>query len=745
MRLSEMGISLLLFLLSEASWAQTYLDTVKRIQKTDKALVLDGFLDETLWKEAANFGFMEWRPDWGKRDSLTTFYITFDNRYLYVGLDAKDSQPNKIINRNLIRDGWYGDDFFAFQIDPNRTQKNAFVFSIYPSGARYDMAIANNNIPLGRSTNNPAYDMIWEGKTRMTEQGWQAEYRIPLSNLRFEIRNGEVTAAISGHRTINHENKLMVYPRIPQNISGANEMPSLKQPVVFEGLQPRKDLQITPYILGANQNSYFLNEQASTYQKNTLNELDAGLDVRLGITPSLTLDATLNTDFSQVEIDDQLINLTRASLFFPERRKFFQEQAGLFDFSLGRSSQLFYSRVIGINEGQLIPIIGGIRFTGELGNWDIGLLSLQTEGTRVDEDALPSENFSVLRFRKKMFNNRSFLGLMATNQLRNDYVNTALGIDAMVDLGNDNFFIGSVVTSVEGENYSEIASYGLDNTRMALLWDKRKQDGWFYRITYEFSGEDFNPSMAFLQRERHHNNNTQLNWGKFNNNPEEHVFQYQRWIPVWSDTYYTTDFSELLTWGNRSQWIGRFFSGDEISLFAQQQYEFLQEPLEFSNTITIPEGSYFFALFGASYTTGTRRSFKFPIAVEYGQFFDGENLEIRISPEWNINEHFTMEGSYRLNYLNFDVRDVSEWIHVPQVRLNWAYNLHLSGSLTTQYNSISDQVFAAVRLRYNFKDGHDFYFVYNQDFNTERAQEVPGLPYYNNQLFTVKYSYTFVR
>ncbi len=726
-------------------FAQEYLKSSETIQKTNASLVLDGRLNEVLWETAKPFPFMEWRPNWGAKDSLTTLYITFDDNYLYVGLDAKDPNPEKIIGRNLIRDGWYGDDYFAFQIDPNRTQKNAFVFSIYPTGARYDMSIANNNIPLGRATNNVAYDMIWEGKTQRTSEGWQAEYRIPISNLRFEIREGQVTAAISVQRTINYENKLLVYPEIPQNIPGANGMPSLKKPVVFSGLQPKKDLQITPYLLGTTSSAYTLDAIAGSYNKQSLEEIDAGLDVRLGITPSITLDATLNTDFSQVEIDDQLVNLSRASLFFPERRKFFQEQAGLFDFNLGILSQLFYSRTIGIKDGELVPIIGGVRLTGELGNWDIGLLSLQTEGIRLDEEALPSENFSVLRLRKKMFNDRSFLGMMATQEIRSDYVNAALGVDGMVDLGNDTFLIGALTTSVEGEDYNNLSFDVWQNSRLAVMIDKRKQDNWFYRAAYEFSGTAFNPSMAFLLRENHHNLYLQLNRGKFNNVREAHTFQYQRWMLINSDTYYTTDFSDLLTWYNRSQWSGRFFNGDEIAVFGQLQYEFLEAPLEFSPEVTIPEGHYFFPFFGASYTPGTQRKIKVPIALEYGRLFDGENLEIRLSPEWNFNEHLTLEGSWRINYLNFTARNLREWINVPQLRLNWAYNLHLSGSVTTQYNSIVDQVFTAIRLRCNFRDGHDLYLVYNQDFNTERMLQVPQLPFYNNQLFTVKYSYTFIK
>lgn len=723
--------------------SQDYLNSPENIHGTTHKLNLDGFLQEDLWEEAQSFSFMEWSPDWGAPDSLTTLYVTFDKDYLYVALDAKDANPDKIIGRNLVRDGWYGDDYFAFQIDPNRTRKNAFIFSIYPTGSRYDGAIYNDNVPLGNAPSTPAYDMLWEGKTQITDKGWQAEYRIPLSNLRFEIRDGEVMGGISAQRTINYDNKLLVYPEVPQNITGANGKPSLKKPVRFVGLKPKKDLQVTPYLLASNQNNFNLNSAETAYEKNASNELDVGLDVRYGITPSLTLDLTLNTDFSQVEIDDQIVNLGRVSIFFPERRKFFLQQSGLFDFDLGILSQLFYSRSIGINNGQLTPIIGGAKLTGELGNWDLGFLSLQSEGTQINTEALPTENFSVLRLRRKVFNDRSFIGLMATNRIREGYVNTALGVDGVIDVGDENFIITSLATTVEGESFSNSAYNFVDNSRFAFQFARRKRDGWFYRGAYEFSGKAFNPGMGFLLREKHHNFYLGLNHGKFKTDREQNTFQYRRWMPINSDLYFTTYFSEVLTWYNRSQWSGKFFNNDELMLFGQVQYEFLQEPLQFSNKIAVPQGDYFYTFFGASYSSGFQRAFKIPISAEYGSFFDGENLEFRMSPEWSINEHFTLEGSWRLNYLNFKERAVNEWINVPQLRMNWAYNLHLSGSITTQYNSIQDQVFTSARLRYNFRDGHNLYVVYNQDYNTDRMQFNPELPRFNNQLVTLKYVYTF--
>lgn len=631
------------------------------IKKTNSNIVLDGKLTNEEWGEHQIFSFLEFTPNWNQKDSLTTMRMTFDDDFVYLGVMANEPEPVKIINRNLLRDGWYGDDFIAFGIDPNRTKKNAVVFSIYPSGSRYDMSISNDGIPLGDSTFNPSYDMIWEGKTKITEKGWFAEYKIPISNLRFVEKGGSVIAGISVVRTQNHSNRSVRTMPLPlQNNPNATETPSLYQPVVFDGLHPRKQLQITPYVLGSVANSYVLDD--NTYQKQKDNNLEAGIDLRYGITPKLTLDASINTDFAQVEIDDQIVNINdRVNIFLPEKRKFFQEQAGLFDFSAGILSQLFYSRTIGINSGKLTPIIGGVRLTGQVGNTDIGLLSLQTEGVNLGDDGkVSSENFSVLRLRNKIVNDKSFIGFMVTNRLRKGYFNTAIGLDGVFSLPKSLYFIPSISVTAE----KDAGNFDLaDNSRVSLLLDKRKEDGLFYRAAYEFSGKQYNPGMGFLLREKHHNFYGGLNYGIYNEDKNSALFQYTRWNIVNSDLYYTTDFSSVITWYNRSSWKGRLFNGDSFSAFGQVQYENLENPIHFTNTLVAPIGEYTFYYSGISYSPGNKRNIQFPASIEYGTFYDGTNLKLEIGSTINLGKHFNIESSWRANYITFDKRNAKEWVH----------------------------------------------------------------------------------
>ncbi len=715
-----------------------------KIKKTEEKIVLDGKLSESIWKTLSPFDFTEFTPNNGQKDTLTTMFVTYDDTNLYIGFIAKEPTKDAVISRSLLRDKWYGDDYVSFHIDPNDSDEKSFIFSVFPTGSRTDIAVSNDAIPLGNSTFNNSYDMIWESKVHHDEEGWSVEFKIPISNLRFKKSGKDLVAGISGLRSQNHLNKRVTFPELPQNLPNAVERPSLKHAVVFEDLSPTKQLQITPYITGSTINAYNFLDAENRHDKTTSNDFDAGLDIRYGISPDLILDVTVNTDFSQVEIDDQIVNINdRVNIFLPEKRKFFQEQAGLFDFNAGILSQLFYSRNIGINDGQLTPIIGGARLTGNIGKTDIGFLSLQTEGIRISEtNLIPTENFSVLRLRRKIVNQKSFIGFMVTNRIRNGYFNTAIGVDNVISFPKDLFLISSVSTSIEKgeENYNAI-----DNTRLSIFLDKRRQDNWFYKAAYEYSGDNYNPSMGFLLRERHHNFYVGLSHGKFNSDKKKHLFQYNQFRILNSDVYMNTNFTDVITWYNRSFWSGRLFSGDSFSVFAQTQYESLDNALNFDDNLFVSQGNYWFYYFGASYNPAIQHRIQIPFGVEYGTFFDGTNLRFNLNPTINLGKHFNIESSYRLNKITFKERNQNEWLHIGQAKFNWAYNLHLSGSLITQYNSLSNKLFTSARLRYNFRDGHDLYLVYNQDYNTQRNLLTPEPPRYNNQILTLKYLYTFFK
>lgn len=711
------------------------------IKALNGEIILDGKVDEPAWQSIPSFDYIMFRPDWGKPNNNTVLKVTFDDRFLYVGAILRDSAAAPIISRNLVRDGWNGDDWFTFHVDAAFNKQNAAVFSIYPSGSRYDMVVSNDAIELGNSTFNSTYDMLWEGKTHMLPDGWSLEMKIPLSNLRFRDEGGKVFSAISSARTILDRNELYVFPAMPQEVNSSIMKPSIKRPVVFEGLRTKKQLLITPYLLGGNDRSLELNTEQTGYEKQSNFTREVGLDVRYGISSNITLDLTLNTDFAQVEADDQQINISRFSLFFPEKRRFFQEQAGLYEVGMGGTSQLFYSRNIGIFQGNLAPIIGGARLNGQLDNWEVGALSIQTQNTTANDTDLPSENFSVARLRRKVLNSRSFVGFMGTHRSRSGYRNSAFSADAFLNVKGETYFVSTLAYSADSENQG---SGFLNNIRFASELRRQVNDGWIYSINYNYSAPDFNPGMGFLNRENFHNTFLQLQNGKYNQAGEGN-FQYVKWTLLASDFWASTE-GQFETWYNYTGWEATGFNGDSYDVSHIRELQQLEQPLQFSDKLTVPAGRYFFHYAFLGFYPAAQRRFGHWARVEAGSFYGGRRLAITYNPSFNLSENINLSATWRANYIDLShVGSGKEWLHVGRVKLEAALNLHLSGSFTWQYNSNSQTFFNNARIRYNFRDGHDLYLVYNENFNTELEREVPILPRSSQQAFLLKYVYTFYR
>lgn len=705
-------------------------------------ITLDGKVDEAAWQQIPSFDFIMFRPDWGKPNDNTILKVAFDDRFLYVAAVLRDSAAAPVISRNLVRDGWNGDDFFTFHIDAAYSKQNASVFSIYPSGSRFDMTVANDAVELGNSTFNGTYDMLWEGKTHMLPDGWSLEMKIPLSNLRFREQNGKVYSAISSARTINDRNELYVFPAMPQEVNSSMMKPSIKQPVIFEGLKTRRQLLVTPYLLGGSNRSQSINSDQTAYDRRSDFTREVGLDIRYGLSSNITLDLTLNTDFAQVEADDQQINISRFSLFFPEKRRFFQEQAGLYEVGMGGTSQLFYSRNIGIFQGNLAPIIGGARLNGQLAKWEVGALSIQTQSTTSNGTNLPSENFSVARLRRKVLNNRSFIGFMGTHRSHSGYHNSAFATDAFLNIKGETYFVSTLAYSSDSEDQT---SGFLNNIRFASELRRRVGEGWLYALNYNYSAPDFNPGMGFLGRQNFHNNFAQLQHGKYNQVGEGN-FQYVKWTLLTSDKYWAASSGNFETWYNFSGWEATAFNGNSYDVSHIRELQQLEQPLRFSDKLEVPAGRYFFHYAFIGFYPAAQRKFGHRARLEAGSFYGGRRVTLTYSPSFNLNENINLSARWRANYIDLTrVGSGKEWLHVGQVKLEAALNLHLSGSFTWQYNSNSKTIFNNARIRYNFRDGHDLYLVYNENFNTQLEREVPILPRSSQQVFLLKYVYTFFR
>ena len=289
----------------------------------------------------------------------TDVRISYYDHYLYAAARLYYKDPSMIKSASLKRDYLgMGSDWFGILLDTYNDKENSMAFFTTTEGLRLDANIQRvavtrlpNDLPM-----NISWNVFWDVLTKKGPEGWSAELRIPLSSLRFQNKNGEVHMGLTIERWIPAKNEINVYPGIPPNWGPNSVMkPSQSQEIVFNGIKPDKSLYITPYALAGYECNYYLNESETAYTRSGKPGVEAGLEVKYGLTKTLVMDVTVNTDFAQVEADDQQINLTRYSLYFPEKRMFFLERATVFDFSLGGNSNLFYSRRIGLSDGEEMP------------------------------------------------------------------------------------------------------------------------------------------------------------------------------------------------------------------------------------------------------------------------------------------------------------------------------------------------------------------------------------------------------
>ena len=467
-------------------------------------IALDGKLDEPSWAGAPIAkDFVQNDPREGEPATYDTeVKLLYDDRAIYIGVFAKDPEPGAIIVNELRKDfNTFSADGFQVVIDTFHDERNGYQFAINPSGAKWDSQMSNE----GRD-NNANWDGIWDVGTRIAEDGWYAEIEIPFKTLKFGHEQMQ-TWGINFQRRLRRKNENSYWSPLRR----IHQLSRVSMAGTYEGLQglrPGANVRVKPYAL-AN-----LNKVAGTSLDK---EYNGGFDVKYGVTSGLTWDFTVNTDFSQVEADEQQINLTRFSLFFPEKRDFFLENSGVFQFGAGaergggggfggggggggggRQNQsqdmvFFFSRQIGLSSGgDAIPLLAGTRLTGRVGGWTLGALNIQQR----EKDLSPSTNFTALRLRRNILANSDVGVMMLNKDPRGADHNRAFGGDANFRFFGDltmNFAAAksdSAVTRVpgSGDDWYSKSSFGYSDN----FWETRG--------AYQTIGSRFNDEMGFVPR-----------------------------------------------------------------------------------------------------------------------------------------------------------------------------------------------------------------------------------------------------
>lgn len=730
---------LLLWVMPPAAFSQS--NEAIPITRITEPITLDGLSNERAWEDVKPFPMVMHEPVFlAEPTERTVTLAAYDDDYIYFAMRGFDSNPEGIRRNVLIRDRFGSDDYFEVMIDTFNDNENAMVFTTNPNGIRRDVAISNDATGAVGSWINADFNTFWDTAVTVNDEGWFAEIRIPFSSLRFQDDDGRVVMGLSLHRIIVRKSERAIFPAVEPNTNFAYLKPSRMQKIVLEGVESQRPVYIRPYILGGIERFSERISEGSDYTFNNNRMAEAGLDIKYGLTNNLTLDLTVNTDFAQVEADDQQVNLSRFSLFFPEKRQFFQERAGLFEFRTGGQSRLFHSRRIGLTSGgEMVRILGGARVVGKIRGWDVGLLTIQTD--RQGNQA--AENFGAIRLRRQILNPYSYAGMIGTSRLGVDgQYNLAYGVDGSFRLYGDDYLTFQWAHTVDEKEGFQRSSLPSESGRFSAEFERRLQDGLGYETGFVWSGPDYNPGMGFIQRTDFTQFSQEFSY-TYRHDEESH-FITNRFL-VEGELFYRNQEWDIETVQIGSQWRYLLKSGSQGSLGLNMTQENLLYSFNLDRETVISAGHFTFYQLIGSYTMSRAGLFRLSANGTVGGFYDGEGATISLQPTWNVSPHLEIGGTYNFVYVDFAERDQQFTSHLARLRLGIPFNTEVSTNLFLQYNSISDSFSTNARFRYNFSEGNDLWIVYNEDLNTNtRPYMLPEMPRSRFRTFMVKYTHTFI-
>jgi hypothetical protein len=632
--------------------------------------------------------------------------VLYNDQALYLGVFAHDEEPSAIIVSDLKKDFNIGtSDLFRVVIDTFDDQRNGYQFAVNPAGAKWDAQMANE----GRE-NNANWDGIWDVRTRMAPEGWYAEIWIPLRTLKFRNRDPQSWGLNFERRLrrLNEDSYWSPLPRIYnlERVSLAGTIDGM------QGLRPGRSLRVKPYALS---------NSSTVASAGTKGDFDAGLDVKYGVTNGLTLDATVNTDFSQAEADEQQVNLSRFSLFFPEKRDFFLESSGIFQFgssdrmggggaTSGRQNaspdmMLFFSRRIGLSEdGNAIPILAGSRLTGRVGRFSVGALNIQQR----EANGVPSTNFGAIRLRRDILAN-SDVGVVLLNKDENGpRFNRVAGLDANFRFGFLNLngfaaksFSPAASVPASGRDLSTRASFNYTSRRLQL------------RGQYSGIGQRFNDEMGFVPRLGVDN---VLLYGGYAFRPQWASRLGIREIrPHWQlDLYRRQDGRGLESRYQDWHLPLNFHNSSFIEIGVNPNVEVIRQPFTINSArkVSVEPGRYDFNEYFALWNTNGSAPLSFTSRYSVGDFYDGRRTGYAFGPAVRFSEHFNATVNLQVN--DIELSSGSYVSTLVTSRVNYNFNTRMFVNALLQYNTDSHQWSSNLRFNFIHRPLSDVFLVYNE-------------------------------
>ncbi len=721
------------FIFADAALAQSYVPPEDRPRpemqafRLETAPTLDGNVaGDPAWQGVVPAtGFTQVQPYEGEpATQRTEVFIGYTDTALFIGLIAYDENPESIIVSDSRRDSSLNQtDSFQVVIDGLLDRQNGFLFGTNPAGIEYDAQIVKEGSTGQFGSGGGGFNLNWDGswnvEAQITDIGWVAEMEIPFTTLRYG-KGDEQSWGINFQRNIRSNNEVTYWAplnrqRNLERVSEAGTVTGITPP-------PRRNLQVTPYVLARS-------ERGGTLTS-TENDAEFGFDIKYSLTPSLTLDLTYNTDFAQVEVDDAVINLDRFGIFLPEKRPFFLENAGQFTVGNARQVELFFSRRIGLVDGEPIPIKGGARLSGKVaGRTNVGFLYMADEGLA---GVAPQNDYVVARVNQEL-PSRSSIGALVVSRNGDGSVsgdpstdeNQTYAIDGRWGIGNNLLFEGWL---------SRTETPGLDGDDKAFSGKMNyNSEKWSSLINWTEVREDFNPEVGFLQRDDYRHGEFFIMrryrpedlWGLLEVRPHMSISNY------WDlDGFLETGFQHYdVHW--------EFKNAYRIDTGMNYRTDGLKEPFEIVDGVTVEPGTYKGWEGQVVFNTDLSKPLNFRLRTIAGQRFGGDRLILQPTIGFRVGDTFTSELFASYNKFDLPVENGKFDVTLARLRLSYSFTPRILLQALVQYNEEEDVLSTNLRFSVLQTANVGFFVVYN-----EFDERAPGSPPTGRE-FIVKYSYLF--
>ena len=667
---------------------------------------IDGRMDDEVWALAPiQSNFIQREPAFGEPASeRTEFRVLYDDDRLYIGIWAFDEESSRISASELKRDSNLGKgDQIKIVLDTFHDHRNAFAFFTNPLGAYKDAQSVENARII-----NYDWNAVWETKTSIDENGWYAEFAIPLNQLRFRTTIGAATWGLNICRVIarrNEDSYWVPYPR-EWGVGGFARVSHAGVLTGLDNVKSRRRFEFMPFAAPRVSRDFDAATPADADAK-------LGFDLRLGLTDDLTADVTYNTDFAQVEADQEVVNLTRFSLFFPEKRQFFTESMGIFDYGRSGASQgggqsasdpgllaVFYSRRIGLLNGVEVPLVGGGKVTGRVGPYAVGAMNLTT-----DEGG--HANYTAVRLKRNVFAQSSVGGILLNRQGGPTSWNRTVGVDAGFLFGQHLMMSGMAAkTFSPGITGRDIAAVG------DVIW---RSDRFNYGLTYIDIAERFNAEMGFIPRVDVRNSRVKAGW-----TPRPQWEGVRQLAFTGAVDYFENHAGRVESRTQLGEFVLTWQDNANVYAAVTRDYDFLPEPFRLAGT-DLPVGGYDWTTTSVGYRSNSSRRVYGNVSVDAGGYYGGDRQTYRGSVNFVLGKTLLFEPNYTRNHITLPGRPryVTNTLNT-RVSYSFSPDLFVKGFL--QYNDERRTATFNFLFWYVYRPGSNLYVVYNNGWETD----VPG-------------------